>query len=115
MDRKKQLLALVIVFWAFLIVYQTATYEEPRRVPLKYVKGQTIPQGEVPSKGRSSLSVRLDLLQDQSRISLKKPKNIFAPVRKYVPPPPPPPSPPTPKLPPPPPPALSADSGRAGD
>lgn len=104
MDRKKKLLAILLTVWGILIVYRLSTQEEPKRVPLKYVKGQTVSKREWIAREGSPLLVRLDLLKERAAISLRHNKNIFAPVRVYLPPPPPSPlPPPPPELPPPPP------------
>src|SRR3989304_3675835 len=103
MDRKKQLLIILMVVWAFLIVYRTGTREEPKRVPPKYVKGQIISKTQVLSRSQSGFTVRLDLLEDRSKIALNNPRNVFAPLQIYLPAPPAPPQPAEPPPPPPPP------------
>ncbi len=103
MDRKKQLLGVLLVAWALLIVYRVATQEEPKRVPLKYVKGQTVSRDQVVPRTPSGMAVQLDRLKDRATVPLKHSKNIFASLQTFIaPPPPPPPSPPPPPPPPPP-------------
>ncbi len=101
MDRKKQLLGVLLVAWALLIVYRVATQEEPKRVPLKYVKGQTVSRDQVVPRTPSGMTVHLDRLKDRATVTLKHSKNIFASLQTFIAPPP---SPPPPLPPPPPPP-----------
>lgn len=101
MDKKKKLLAVLLLIWAVLIIYRVITHEEPRRVPLKYVKGQSVSSTQVGLKRNPEYVVRVDLLEERPPVTLGNPKNIFAPVRAFLPPPPPPPRPPEPPPPPP--------------
>ena len=103
MDRKKQILIILMVVWTLLIVYRLGSQEEPKRVPLKYVKGQIISKNEVLSRSQSGFTVRLDLLEDRLKIALNNPRNVFAPLQIYLPAPPAPPQPAEPPPPPPPP------------
>jgi len=103
MDRKKKLLAVLLMVWALLIGYRVAIQEEPKRVPLKYVKGQTVSKDKVLPRTPSGMIVQLDRLKDRSVVTLKNTKNIFAPIQTRLPPPPPPPAPLPPPSPPPPP------------
>lgn len=102
-DRKKQLLGVLLVVWALLVVYRVATQEEPKRAPLKYVKGQTVSRSEVAPRAPSGMTVQLDRLKDRPGITLGNPKNIFASLQTWIAPPPPPPAPPPLPSPPPPP------------
>jgi hypothetical protein len=110
MDRKKQLLGVLLVIWALLIVYRVATQEEPKRVPLKYKKGQTVSSDQVVSRTPLGMTVQLDRLKDRESVNLKHSKNIFASLQTFIVPPPPPP--PPPPLPPPPPPPTPEDLAR---
>jgi hypothetical protein len=102
MDRKKQILAALLVVWVLIILFRVVAQEEPKRVPLKYVKGQTVSKDKILPRTSSATTVQLDRLKDRPVITLNNPKNIFAPIQAHLPPPPPPP--PLPQPPPPPPP-----------
>ncbi len=102
MNRNKLLLIALLAVWGILVFSQKNSYVEPQRVPLKYVKGQTVGKGNVPTQARTPLTIRLDLLEGRTQVVLKKTKNVFAPIRRYVPPPPPLPSDPPPQALPPP-------------
>jgi len=115
-DRKTTMLVVLAAAWLGLIAYRFATHEPPRTAPLTYVKGATA----LPATARTAdarLRVRVDLL-NPPRAAVGAPRNIFAPIEVYLPPPPPsPPLPPPPVPPPPPPPPtpeeLAAQRARA--
>lgn len=110
MDNKAKLLLGLLAIWGVLIVYRVATYEPQRTAPLKYTKGAT-GSPEAARRQDPQLRLKTDLL-DAPRESVKDPRNIFAPIYVYVPPPPSPPAPPAPppSPPPPPPPPLPTEA-----
>lgn len=81
MDRKKQVLAVLIVLWAGVVVYQMATRDVPQQVPLKQVPGEVI-QGTRALERHGGLMIRMDLIKNRARTFLGNPRNIFAPVQK---------------------------------
>ncbi len=107
MDRKKQLLIVLLLGWVALIVYRVATHEPQRHAPLTFKKGMTAASlvSRGPSTPKTSpLKVRLDLLNRDREPQLKVARNLFAPLERPRPPTPPPPPPPSVEAPPPPPP-----------
>lgn len=102
-NKRKRLLLALVALWCLIILQRQTFWVEQKRVPLKYVKGNTFTKVSRNSKEESDLIVRLDLLKGRPKAEGGNPKNIFVPIEAFLPPPPPP-SPPPPLPPPPSPP-----------
>lgn len=101
-NKRKRLLLALAALWCLIILQRQTFWVEQKRVPLKYVKGNTFTKVSRSSKEESDLIVRLDLLKGRPGAEGGNPKNIFVPIEAFLPPPPLPPSPPQPPpLPPP--------------
>ncbi len=86
MTNQKQLLVLLVLggVWAGLLMWRLVSTEEPARVPLVHVTGQSAHQTAVRGKTGAPLRVDLDLLaasRTQREGTFTTPKNIFSLVR----------------------------------
>ena len=86
MTNRKQLLVLLVLggVWAGLLMWRLVSTEEPARVPLVHVTGQSAHQTVAQGKTGASLRVDLDLLaasRTQREATFTTPKNIFSLVR----------------------------------
>lgn len=86
MTNQKQLLVLLVLggVWAGLLMWHFVGTEEPARVPLVHVTGQSAHQKVARGKTGAPLSVDLDLLaasRTQREGTFTTPKNIFSLVR----------------------------------
>ncbi|MFQ5456272.1 MAG: hypothetical protein ACE5EA_08740 [Nitrospirota bacterium] len=80
-ENTKKILVLLLIIWGSLVGYRTITFEEPKRVPLKYEKGKSFVRGgDKKTINDNALKVRFALLSDSNAISPGKPKDIFAPI-----------------------------------
>ena len=104
---KVKLLILLLLSWGVVFSIRVTYFKtEQRRVPLKY---KNTPEDVTETKAKSDkLNLELPVLLSgekvkNNEIKLSEVKNVFAPLRFYIPPPPPrpepPPPPPPPKLP----------------
>lgn len=76
-------LLLVFVIWAGLAVWLLTDTNEPQRVPLKFISGQSGARG-VRANGNTAMRIDLALLMAQrqkSDNSFMAPKNIFRPLK----------------------------------
>lgn len=86
MTNQKQLLVLLVLgaVWAGLLMWRLVSTEEPARVPLVHVTGQSAHQTVARGKTGASLRVDLELLaasRTQREGIFTTPKNIFSLVR----------------------------------
>lgn len=86
MTNQKQLLVLLVLggVWAGLLMWRLVGTEEPARVPLVHVAGQSAHQTVARGKTGTPLRVDLDLLaasRTQREGTFTTPKNIFSLVR----------------------------------
>ncbi|MGH7204669.1 MAG: hypothetical protein ACREI2_00510 [Nitrospiraceae bacterium] len=86
MTNRNQLLVLLVLggIWAGLLVWRLVSTEEPARVPLVHVTGQSAHQTVARAKTGAHLRVDLDLLaasRTQREGTFTTPKNIFSLVR----------------------------------
>ena len=77
-------LLLLLATWAGIVVWLVMDTNEPQRVPLKFVSGQSGAQGVVRGQGKGGLQVDLALLmanRQSADNSFVAPKNIFRPLK----------------------------------